>query len=231
MSKENVLFIFIGLLAGFMIGFIFANSVNKSAVVSPPPSGATQQTSGLPAGHPTVPGGGGSIPEVQAAIDRAKQNPADFDAQLRAAELYYQIQRFDEAIAFLQKASELQPENYDVLVNLGNANFDAGRYSEAEKIYTRALAIRPDDLNVRTDLGLTYIFGDAPDYDRSIREFKRVLDADPAHVQALQNLTVAYTKKSDRAGAEATLARLEQADATSSAIPKLREEIQKLGAN
>jgi regulator of sirC expression with transglutaminase-like and TPR domain len=82
------------------------------------------------------------------------------------------------------------------------------------------------------DVGLTYIFGDTPDYDRSLREFKRVLDADPAPVQALQNLTVAYTRKSDRASAQATLARnLEQADATSSAIPKLREEIQKLGAN
>ena len=230
MTKENILFIIVGLLVGFMIGFFFANSVNQGAMQLAQPG--TQQTAGLPSGHPAVPGGsgGGAIPEVQAAIDKAKQNPTDFDAQIKAAELYYQIQRFDGATEFLKKASELQPENYDVLVNLGNAYFDAGRYEEAEKTYSKALSKKGDDLNVRTDLGLTYVFRDSPNYDRAIQEFKRVLEADPKHIQALQNLTVAYTKKSDRSSATATLAQLEQADAANNAIPKLREEIQKIEA-
>jgi tetratricopeptide (TPR) repeat protein len=232
MSKENILFIVIGLLAGFMIGFFFANSVNQGAMVPSMAGPGTQaQNAALPSGHPAVPGAnGGSVPEVQAAIDRAKQNPTDFDAQLKAAELYYQIQRFDSAIEFLKKAAELQPENYDVLVNLANANFDAGRYEEAEKVYTKALAKKDDDLNVRTDLGLTFIFRDKPNHDRAIQEFKRVLQADANHVQALQNLTVAYSKKSDKENAAATLARLEQVDAANSAIPKLREELQKIEA-
>jgi tetratricopeptide (TPR) repeat protein len=230
MSKENILFIVIGLLAGFMIGFFFANSVNQGAMVPSMAGPGTQaQNAALPSGHPAVPGAnGGSVPEIQAAIDRAKQNPTDFDAQLKAAELYYQIQRFDSAIEFLKKAAELQPENYDVLVNLANANFDAGRYEEAEKVYMKALAKKDDDLNVRTDLGLTFIFRDKPNHDRAIQEFKRVLEADANHVQALQNLTVAYSKKSDKENAAATLARLEQVDAANSAIPKLREELQKI---
>lgn len=232
MSKENILFIVIGLLAGFMIGFFFANSVNQGAMVPSMAGSATQAQGGaLPSGHPAVPGAnGGSVPEVQAAIDRAKQNPNDFDAQIKAAELYYQIQRFESAIEYLKKASELQPDNYDVLVNLANANFDAGRYEEAEKVYTKALAKKSDDLNVRTDLGLTFIFRDQPNHDRAIQEFKRVLEADANHVQALQNLTVAYSKKSDKENANATLARLEQVDAANSAIPKLREEVEKIVA-
>jgi tetratricopeptide (TPR) repeat protein len=227
MTKENLLFIIIGLLAGFLIGFFFANSVNQGAMRVPAGQPANAE---LPAGHPTVPGsgGGGAVPEVQAAIEKARQNPTDFEAQMKAAELFYQIQRFEGAIEFLVKANELQPDNYEVIVNLGNAYFDAGKYQDAEKNYTKALTKKPEDLNVRTDLGLTFIFRDAPDYDRAIKEFKRVLEADPAHVQALQNLTVAYTKKSDRENAAATLARLEQADAANSAIPKLREEIEKI---
>src|SRR5688500_2334310 len=182
MTKENILFAIIGLLAGFMVGFFFTNSVNQSALTTPTQTTAAsnQQLGNLPAGHPSVPGGGGggAGPEVQAAIDRATQNPNDFDAQLKAAELYYQIQRFDDAIGFLQKASELQPENYQVMVTLANVNFDAGRYDEAEKKYARALAKKPDDLNVRTDLGLTFMFRNPPDNDRAIQEFKRVLEAD-----------------------------------------------------
>lgn len=234
MTKENILFVIVGLLLGFMVGFFFANSVNQGSMMQTAQQApAMQQGAGLPSGHPAVQGagtGGGAIPEVQAAIDKAKQNPTDFDAQVKAAELYYQIQRFDGATEFLKKASELQPDNYDVVVNLGNAYFDAGKYEDAEKSYTKALAKKPDDLNVRTDLGLTFVFRDSPNYQRAVQEFKRVLDADANHVQALQNLTVAYTKQSDKPNAVATLTRLEQADATNTAIPKLREEIEKLGS-
>jgi tetratricopeptide (TPR) repeat protein len=229
MTKENILYIVIGLLAGFMIGFFFANSVNQGAMMSASPAAVgTQPGSGaLPAGHPAVPGGG-SPAEIQAAIDKARQDPTDFEAQMKAAELYYQIQRFDAAIDFLKKANELQPDNYEVLVNLGHANFDAAKYDEAEKIYTKALGNKPDDLGIRTDLGMTFVLRASPDHDRGIQEFKRVLDTDPGYVQALQGLTLAYARKSDKANASATLARLEQTDATNTAIPKLREEIQKL---
>lgn len=239
MTKDNILFIVIGLLAGFMIGFFFANSVNQGALLSTPstpaagmPSSGMPQGGTLPEGHPAVPGsgGGGSIPEVQAAIDKAKQSPNDFDAQMKAAELYYQIQRYDGAIEFLRKANEIRPDDYGALVQLGNVCFDAGKYDDAEKVYIKALAKKPDDVNVRTDLGLTYVFRDDPNYDRAIQEFKKVLDKDPNHTQALQNLTVAYTKKSDLAGASATLAKLEAVDAQNTSIPRLKEEIQKLTA-
>jgi tetratricopeptide (TPR) repeat protein len=228
MTKENTLFAIVGLLAGLIIGFFFANSVNQSAINQ---NAGAAQSGALPAGHPNVPGSnGGSAPEVQAAIDNARQNPTDFEAQMKAAELFYQIQRFDGAVEFLEKAHQLQPENYEVIVNLGNVNFDAGQYEEAEKMYSQALAKKPDDADVRTDLGLTFVFRSTPDHDRAIQEFKRVLEQNPKHVQALQNLTVAYTKKSDAANATATLARLEQVDSANSALPKLREDIKKLEA-
>ncbi len=230
MTKENLLFTIIGVLIGLIGGFFITNSLNQSA--APPSVRGVQPADAIPAGHPAVPGGGGgAIPEVQAAIDKAKQNPADFEAQMKAAELYYQIQRFDGAIEFLKKANSLQPENYEVIVNLGNANFDAGQYEEAEKWYAAALAKKPENLNVRTDLGLTYIFRDKPNYDRAVAEFKTVLESDPIHAQALQNLTVAYTKKSDLANATSTLAKLEAADPSNSALSKLREDVGKLKSN
>ena len=196
-NKENILFSIVGLLLGLIIGFFFANSVNQSAAVAPAAVAGMPSTAALPGGHPPVPGaaGGGAVPEVQAAIENARQNPTDFDAQIKAAQLYYQIQRFDGAIEFLQKANELQPDNYEVMVHVGDANFDANKYEEAENWYTKALAKKATDVDVRTDLGLTFIFRDKPDYDRAIQEFKRVLDENPTHTQAMQNLTVAYTKK------------------------------------
>lgn len=239
-NKENILFAIIGLLLGLIVGFMFANSVNQQAMMTAAGvagAGAMKQNSNLPPGHPNVPPGGGggsaetaSMPDVQAAIDKAKQNPDDFELQMKAAEVHYQIGRFDGAIDFLKRANQLKPDHYETIVNLGNAYFDSDNYTEAEKWYHDALAKKADDVNVRTDLGLTYMFREAKDYDRAIQEFQRSLAINPNHIQTLQNLTVAYTKKGDAEKAKQTLAQLETTDAGNKAIPSLREEIKKLEA-
>ncbi|MEQ1763879.1 MAG: tetratricopeptide repeat protein [Pyrinomonadaceae bacterium] len=228
MTKENVLFVIIGLLGGLIIGFVFANSVNQRAV---PMAGQPAANAALPSGHPEVPGqsAGGTQPEIQAAIDLAKKEPDNFDAQIKAAEFYYQIQRFDGALEFLKRANQLKPESRDVIVNLANAYFDSSKYEEAEKWYVAALAKKSDDINVRTDLGLTFIFREKPNYDRAIQEFQRSLELDPNHPQTLQNLTVAYTKKGDPANANMTLAKLEAFDPTNESLAKLREDVKKIG--
>ena len=237
MTKDNILFGVVGLLAGLIIGFMFANSVNKGALATTAPMTATgAQTGNLPPGHPDVPPGtdvgptgqqsmSASVPEVQAAIEKAKAEPDNFDAQTKAAELYYQIQRFDGAIDFLKRANQLKPDDYDTIVHLGNASFDSDKYDEAEKWYTQALSKKPDDVDVRTDLGLTYMFRDPANYDEAIKQFKRSLEYNPNHPQTLQNLTVAYTKKGDAANAAATLAKFETADKSNPAISKLRSDI------
>ena len=234
MNKENILFGIVGLLAGVIIGFMFANSVNQQGLVpTAAPSTAAVSNSALPPGHPDVPGGQNpqtmaAVPEVQAAIEKARKEPDNFDAQMKAAELYNQIQRFDGAVEFLARANQLKPNDYDVIVQLGNSNFDADKYTEAEKWYTRALTMKSDDINVRTDLGLTFIFRDPPNYDRAIQEFNRSLQIDPDHVQTLQNLTVAYTKKGDAEKAKSTLAKLQQVDPSNAAISRLKDDINKL---
>lgn len=229
MNKTNILYGFIGLFVGLIIGFWFANSVNQGAVAAVPP--ALTADSNIPPGHPDISGGGTQAamgPEVQSAIENAKNLPTDFDAQLKAAEMYYQISRFDEAIEFLKAANKLRPDNHEVIVHLGNAHFDSDRYDEAENWYSAALVMKADDINVRTDLGLTFVFRDPPDYDRAIQEFNRSLSVDPNHIQTLQNLTVAYTKKGDTPRAKETLGRLESVDPGNTAVARLREDIAKM---
>ena len=238
MNKDNILFGVVGLLAGLIIGFMFANTINKQAVV-PVAAADMKLNSNIPPGHPEIPPGatapgvstpGAMNPEIQASIDKAKQAPNDFDVQVKAAEAYYQIDRFDDAITFLKKANQLKPDDREIIVHLGNASFDGNHFDEAEKWYMAALAKKPDDANVRTDLGLTFVFRDPPNYDRAIQEFNKSLEIDPNHIQTLQNLTVAYTKKGDAAKAAATLAKLEGIDPKNPAIAKLREDVQKNGA-
>ena len=72
------------------------------------------QNPNLPPDHPQLPMNGvadqeGMNAAVTEAIQRARTEPNNFEAQVAAAQLYYRIQRYDEAIEFLLKANQLRP--------------------------------------------------------------------------------------------------------------------------
>ena len=86
------------------------------------------------------------LASVQQAMKQARENPNDFEAQLTAAKLEYQIQRFDQAIEYLLAANKIKPTDFDTLAMLGVANLDAGHFDAAEKWYKAALQKKPDDM-------------------------------------------------------------------------------------
>lgn len=241
MNKENILFAIIGLLFGCIVGFMAANFMNQAYSGPRPKSVAGGgQNGGLPPDHPPVnasngvadksggPMQAGMQPAVMEQIEKARKNPNDFDAQVAAAGLYYQIGRYDEAIEFLLKANELKPDSYETLVKLGDTNFEAEHYDVAEKWYSAALAKNPKDVNVRTDLGTTFMARQPPDFDRAIKEYTASLDINPKHEQTLHNLVIAYTKKNDARNAQAMLDRLTQVNPNNEDLPRLRSDLQNI---
>jgi len=236
MKKDNVMFGVIGLLVGLIVGFIATNWMNRSALSAVPVPAtagaldANANTSQLPPNHPPIgsnggdagaagAGGAAQIAQVQAAIDKAKQNPQDYEAQMTAADLYYQIRRFDDAATYYEAAAKIKPNEKEPLVKLGDSYFDAAetasenndqatantKFPIAEKWYAQVLAKDPKDLNVRTDLGLTYFLREPKDIDKAIENYKASLAIDPKHEITLQNLAIAYKEKKDTANYQKTL--------------------------
>ena len=176
MSRENILFAIIGLLLGFIVGFMFASSMAQKAAMQPATAGA------LPADHPPVTGQGQNAPnpqamqaQVQATIEKARNEPQNFDAQVQAADLYYQIQRFDQAIEYLLKANTLKPTDYKTVVLLGMVNLDAQHYDQAEKWYRAAMKMKSDDVMVLAGLAATTLQkGDAKAAEDAIAQLEKV---------------------------------------------------------
>ena len=151
MTRENLLFAIIGILLGFIVGFLLANSINQRDFAARLGSATGQQSQNLPPNHPPVGGDQGTDPQqvfsqVQAAMKQAHEQPNNFEAQLTAAKLEYQIQRFDQAVEYLLAANKLKPTDFDVLAMLGVANLDGGHFDAAEKWYRAALQKKPDDM-------------------------------------------------------------------------------------
>ncbi|HLM01371.1 MAG TPA: tetratricopeptide repeat protein [Pyrinomonadaceae bacterium] len=228
MNKQVILFTIIGILAGFGGGFFLANRINRDAAMQAQASPVQQNLPGFAANQPpfTNPnGGGGATAQVTEAIERAKNEPDNFEAQYAAANMYYQIDRFAEAVKYYESANRILPDHYQTLVRLGNSNYGLRNYTEAEKWYAQALKIKPDDVDVRTDFGTTFFLREPKDFERAIKEYRISLEKNPNHELTLQNLCAVFVEKGDMQNLQETLVRLEKVNPQNPIIPKLREEI------
>ena len=179
MTRDNLLFAIIGVLFGFIMGFLFASTMNQR--YGPGAAPTTLASGQLPADHPPLganPGGpasGNMQAEVTAQIEAARKDPKNFEAQLKAAELFYKIGRYDPAIEFLLKANQLKPDDYDTLVALGLVNLDARHYEVAEKWYKAALLKKSDDVQTLAGLAAATLGkGDAKAAEQAIANLEKV---------------------------------------------------------
>lgn len=242
MDKKKFLYGVIGLLIGTGVGYWATDSLNRNFV------GATQAERGvtnsaeLPPDHPPTGEAGraaqaaagsgsaastdsGAQADVAAVIQQARNEPTNFDAQMKAGNLFSQIKRYDQAAEFYEKARQIKPQEHVVLVALGNANFDLQLYPAAERWYKEALKIKPDDVDARTDLGLSYYLREPKELDKAIAEYRTSLGYNPRHEQSLQNLITALLAKGDKAAARSYLQPLEQVNPNNQALAQFRTQL------
>ena len=177
MTRENILFAIIGILLGFIVGFMLASSMSQRNAMQQ--ASVSSQT--MPADHPAL-GAQQRTPDPQAVresvtadLEKARNEPKNFEAQRKAAELYYQIGRYDQAIEYLLKANQLQPTDYRTVTLLGVANLDAENYDTAIKWYRTAMTMKSDDVMVLSGLAYaTLQKGDAKAAEDAIAKLEKV---------------------------------------------------------
>src|SRR5215207_3699568 len=176
MSRENLLFAIIGILLGFIVGFMLASSMSQKSAM--PQVTASSQ---VPSDHPPVGAQNAPNPEamraeVTASLEKARNEPKNFEAQVSAAELYYQIQRYDQAIEYLLKANQIKPTDQRTVALLGMVNLDAGHFDTAEKWYLAAMKMKSDDVMVLAGLAaVTLEKGDAKAAEDAIAQLEKVV--------------------------------------------------------
>lgn len=224
MSKRRIIFGLSGLAIGFIVAFFWTRSYNNSAMVS---DGQPQPA----AAGPNTPQGGAAgqqagMASVRDTIDRAKNNPNDFESQVNAARLFDQIGRVKEEIPFLEqayKADQGQAVTMNIPPYLAEYYSSQKDYQSAEKWYRAQLDAKPGDPDITIELGATFIDREPPNPDKAIDYLQSALKSNPNSAHALVHLTQAYLQKKDARAAENSLAKARQLRDTAGPAPAGQE--------
>lgn len=226
MNKNGILFGIVGLIVGLIVGFSGANYLNRNAPANQPVANNQNIPPMQQQGNPPMQGQnpqGGMQADVQKTLDKAEQEPKNFEAQINAGMMYARIQNFEKALEFFQKAQLLKPDDFEANAMLGNAFLDARQFENAETYYAKALEINPKDVTIRSDLATTFLERNQPDYERAFAEFNKALELDPKHEATIYNMGIAYLKKGDKANAQKTVENLKTANPNSDLIAKFQK--------
>ncbi len=198
MSRDNVLFTVIGLLAGFLSGYLLHESMSERQP-------ARRIAAAGSAAVAATPGGG-------AASGAAASNSA-------AAGAMQEVQR-------LRQYVEENPQDADAVQMLANLNYDIQNWSRAAELYGRYLELRPEDPDTMTDLGAS--LRNMGQIDQALEQFRKVRELDPGHWQARYNeILVLAFDRNDPAAARGALAELKSLQPQNPDVERLEAEVEK----
>lgn len=234
MTGKSIWIAIIASLLGFVAGFLFANTLNRSELtakqaVNDEPK--TAQNSNAPATSALSL----TSEEIQKKIASADENPQDFTFQknlgmslYRYAAIKQDAGILPDALRIMERALAMEPADRDLQIGIGNAYFDKGYFNKENKslvksreFYHKALAVKPTDADVRADLALTFFLHDPPDLTTAVAEFDRALTNNPKHERALQFLTQTLINQKELTKAAATLEKLKQVNPSNTSIGEL----------
>ncbi len=169
MSKRTAWALIVASLAfGFVLGWVIAGGRQRVDRPSPgemsqqmapgmanapgrgatPPTGESSGRSELPPDHPPIDKDWARDPEwqkeLQAQLNRVRQDPKDWQAWRVLARLYTVAQQGDKAQEAYGKVLEIRSDDPDVYAEVGLFYLNGGRFEEAERMADRALQLAPD---------------------------------------------------------------------------------------
>jgi tetratricopeptide (TPR) repeat protein len=228
-NKNKYVIALIGLAIGFVVSFFLTQNYNKSNAAP----GASPSQSGMPGAEGGAGGQQAMMGQIQQIVEKAKNSPNDFQAQVEAAKVFNQVGRVAETADYLKKAYAIDQNKFNELGAagfLGQYYFEQKNYSEAETWFNRAIKADPNEADLYVALAETYVQRDPPQPDQAIAQLQQALKVDPKSGHALGHLVEAYALKKDARAAEDAFSRLKETDPANQRISALETLVADLKA-
>ena len=176
MRKDSVVFGIAGIFFGLLVGWIIGS---QQAAPQPQPAAGSTTANAAPA--QTAP----AFDESRAAALRsaAERNPGDAEARIQLGNLYFDSERFEDAVKWYEQAVQVAPQNVNASTDLGISYYYTNQPDRALAQFDRSLAIDPNHSKTLLNVGIVRAFG-KQDLEGAAKAFQRVLDVAPGSPEA-----------------------------------------------
>src|SRR5262252_126082 len=181
MKSDAVAFGIAGVLFGLIAGWV----IGSQQAGNRPSAPAAQTQAAAPAA-----GASGStraavldetkVNALKNVADREKSNPTP---RVDLGNLYFDAERYDEAIKWYSEALTLAPNNVDVSTDLGVCYYYSNQPDKALEQFDHSLKIDPKHAKTLLNQGIVLAFG-KQDLDGAMKAWQKVMEVAPGSPEA-----------------------------------------------
>jgi len=203
MKSDSVAFGVAGIAFGLIAGWIIGTEQAKPAA---PPAAA--QTAAAPANAASSSTRAAIVDEakVNALKSVAEKEPTNVKPRVELGNLYFDAERYDDAITWYEQAVKLSPKDENLSTDLGVSYYYTNQPDKALARFDESLKINPKHTKTLLNLGIVRAFG-KQDLAGATKAWEQVIALDPtgpegqAAKRALDTLKSAHGAGGPKPGA------------------------------
>jgi len=173
MKSDSIAFAVAGTLFGLLVGWVIGSQQAANAL--PPAPRAAASAPAPESGSRAVP-----VDETKAASlkDLAARQKTDPSPRAQLGNMYFDAERFDEAIAWYTEALTIDPKDVDVSTDLGVSYYYTNQPDRALEQFDRSLKLDPTHVKTILNMGIVKAFG-KQDLEGAAQAWAQVVELAP----------------------------------------------------
>jgi cytochrome c-type biogenesis protein CcmH/NrfG len=173
-QKESLIFGVAGIFFGVLVGWIVGSQQAAPPRGAAAPAAAQSSASGQQQSAPVL-----DQSRVDALRSTAERNPNDAETRVQLGDLYFDAEKFEDAIHWYEEALKIDPRNVNASTDLGISFYYLNQPDRALAQFDRSLAIDPKHSKTLLNIGIVRAFG-KQDLDGAAQAWQRVVEVAPA---------------------------------------------------